>query len=623
MKKIPPQNLAAQIELKPDSIKPFENIALAFSGGGFRAASFSLGVLSFLNTVTFDDETDELAGQVLLQQVSYMSSASGGTIATTLYALYSARGNSFGTFYSKLLTQLTGDNLLKDSLKNLAGKKCWDKTSHKSRNIINAFALAYNADLFEGATLQTLYPVDVPTAHLKEVCFNATEFYTGQSFRQHVKLAPDKKPDLSFVYGNADIYLDKAEAEKIRLGDVLAASSCFPAGFEPIVFPEDFTYNGGLTEAELKKAVHMEPQTDDKKETKFIKEAQFGLMDGGITDNQGLQSLMDADKRRLEKQTDFAPFDLMLVNDVGSHFIHPYEIPKVKKDGTLTINSTFGLAGTFLVLFAGLVWFGICKHCTFAVITGSLLAALPIIYVGGMLLIGHLLFGASESSSGVNLQRNFTKKIISLLLKYFTQTPLTVIKQMLAARAESVLMLNTSIFLKRIRQLLYDQFYGSPRWENRGKGNHVYDLSFSNDINRAKSPEPPELNPSHEMQIVAQVAFNMGTTLWFDKQTTEQEHCEACLIACGQFTTCYNLLQYTERLLTKSTTGIYDKKYTKRLQHLKTQLQEHYEHFKMEPFFLYNQSGVGFNVPGFVKITMREIPIPDNSNYSLKPRAKK
>jgi hypothetical protein len=43
----------------------------------------------------------------------------------------------------------------------------------------------------------------------------------------------------------------------------------------------------------------------------------------------------------------------------------------------------------------------------------------------------------------------------------------------------------------------------------------------------------------------------------------------------------------------------------------------------MEPFFLYNQSGVDFNVPGFVKITMREIPVPDDSNYSLKPGVKK
>jgi predicted acylesterase/phospholipase RssA len=32
---------------------PLDNIALALSGGGFRAASFSLGVLSYLNRIEY------------------------------------------------------------------------------------------------------------------------------------------------------------------------------------------------------------------------------------------------------------------------------------------------------------------------------------------------------------------------------------------------------------------------------------------------------------------------------------------------------------------------------------------------------------------------------------------
>src|ERR1700743_3675644 len=41
----------------PPFTMPFEHIALAFSGGGFRAASFSLGVLAYLDRVKFDDHT--------------------------------------------------------------------------------------------------------------------------------------------------------------------------------------------------------------------------------------------------------------------------------------------------------------------------------------------------------------------------------------------------------------------------------------------------------------------------------------------------------------------------------------------------------------------------------------
>src|ERR1700761_952875 len=95
-------------KLQPAFIKPFENIALAFSGGGFRAASFALGVLSYLNRVTFTEEDEPLKGNSLLQRVTFMSSASGGTIATTLYALYNASGKDFKAFYIKLYECLSG-----------------------------------------------------------------------------------------------------------------------------------------------------------------------------------------------------------------------------------------------------------------------------------------------------------------------------------------------------------------------------------------------------------------------------------------------------------------------------------------------------------------------------------
>src|ERR1700754_3335296 len=80
---------------------PFEHIALAFSGGGFRAASFSLGVLSYFDHLTFPDHTAagvdphtsdaaSLAGSAtssLLQKIRFISSASGGTITNAAFAL--------------------------------------------------------------------------------------------------------------------------------------------------------------------------------------------------------------------------------------------------------------------------------------------------------------------------------------------------------------------------------------------------------------------------------------------------------------------------------------------------------------------------------------------------------
>src|SRR3954463_15330173 len=83
---------------------PFGNIALAFSGGGFRAASFSLGVLSYFDKVVFDEAS-------LLQHVTYISSASGGTIANAMYAVNSAEGKDFGEFYKKLFENVQGERL--------------------------------------------------------------------------------------------------------------------------------------------------------------------------------------------------------------------------------------------------------------------------------------------------------------------------------------------------------------------------------------------------------------------------------------------------------------------------------------------------------------------------------
>ncbi|ASU32906.1 patatin-like phospholipase family protein [Mucilaginibacter xinganensis] len=608
MESTTPSAQPAALTLQVNCISPFENIALAFSGGGFRAASFALGVLSYLDHAKFGDAADPLNGTSLLQQVTYLSSASGGTIATALYALYNTGGKTFGEFYVKLYETLQGEQILKNALEILSDKNRWKNRPDKSRNIINAFAMAYDEYIFEGNTLKALNK-DGAGRHLQEVCFNTTEFYTGQSFRQDKKLVYDNKPDSYFKFGNHIIFLDPAVADDLKLSDLLAASSCFPAGFEPIIFPDDFTHQG-LSADTLKKALTMQPQTGDKQEREFIDKKRVGFMDGGITDNQGLQSMMYADRRRIENETDYKPFNLMLVNDVGSHFIKPYVMPAAPKKGGLSLWALNFFVVAFFILAIAATVTGVWKHCTPLIIAGSLLIPLPVVFMSVVLWLRGKVFGASESPSRSGLLKSFTERIVVLLVKYFTRTPLPVLKQMLQARAESVLLLNMSVFLKRIRQLLYNTFYGSPEWKNRGKGNHIYDLSFSNNINRNRSPVPPPMVPSRDLQIVAQVAFNMGTTLWFDQADGLQLHDEACIIACGQFTTCYNLLEYVNRLIKNP--SAYDAAYKNRLLNLQQQLTGDYEHFKTDPFFMYNDAGKTYQIRGFKPLSVKDIPFPTN-----------
>ena len=600
MEKPTPQGNSAEYYLHVTTIKPFENIALAFSGGGFRAATFGLGVLSYLNKIKFDG-ADTLNGQTLLQRVTYMSSASGGTIPTTLYALYSAKRKTFGQFYVKLFETLTGDRILEKALVILADKKRWGKNSKKARNIINAFSVAYDEAIFEGHDLKSLYNAG---GHLQEVCFNTTEFYTGLSFRQDIKLVPDLATDPYYKYGNENIFLAHETAQKIKLGDALAASSCFPGGFEPIVFPDDFTHSQ-LTEGELKDAITLKPQTGDKKEKEFIAEKQIGFMDGGITDNQGLQSMMYADGRRIRRETTFNPFDFMLVNDVGSYFISPYMVPPQPKHKGTTLAGINWIMSVAFILAAVAIGLGFYYHCPVLDLVGGAIIVIPAIFLCAVSLLKKKLVAVAKSPNG------FTEKIIRLMVRYFTKTPLVVLKQMLQARVDSMLLLNMSVFLKRIRQLLYNKFYGSPEWKNRGKGNHIYDLAFSSDLYRKQNPPPtPFLNPSRDMQIVAQTAFNMGTTLWFDEANTTQQHSRACIIACGQFTTCYNLLGYIEKLLLVP--SAYDAIYGSRLLGLKQQLMADYEHFKTGPFFMYNDAGREYQIANFKTLNVKDIPFPGN-----------
>jgi hypothetical protein len=119
-----------------------KNIALSFSGGGFRAAAYSLGCLSYLNSIV-------LGAKPLLQRVSYVSSTSGGSITNLVYNRYIYTGKSFDECYAFLKSRLQGDQLLDKALTILNDNKSWEGRPEKSRNLINAFSLAYES-LFEG-----------------------------------------------------------------------------------------------------------------------------------------------------------------------------------------------------------------------------------------------------------------------------------------------------------------------------------------------------------------------------------------------------------------------------------------------------------------------------------------
>ena len=156
-----------------ESFKPFKSIGVCFSGGGYRATAFSLGVLDYLNRIEFE-------GKPLLDNVIALSSVSGGTITAGLFAASNSKGDSFDTFYSKLYSFLKEDKLVDEATTRFMDDEYW-KTTTRSRSVINGFALTYHEKLV-AESFKDLKPEKIK-GHLKYVCFNATEFSYGLTFR--------------------------------------------------------------------------------------------------------------------------------------------------------------------------------------------------------------------------------------------------------------------------------------------------------------------------------------------------------------------------------------------------------------------------------------------------------
>lgn len=246
-------------------------IALTFSGGGYRAATFHLGALSYLHSVKVGEFT-------LLDHVVALSTISGGTITGLRYMLGLSRGESVTDIFKELYTFLTDVELATVAMNNLAS---YDKGQCAS--LIRTMADIYNKELFKGAVLGDLMD-QLDDIHICHFAANATDFTNGLAFRFQVTEKTGARQEQATGYGFDrklnKIRIPREVARHIRLSEVLACSSCFPSGFEPLVFPKDFVLG------------------DSEEVKKFIAKTEpFGIMDGGIVDNQGIEPILLAEQR--------------------------------------------------------------------------------------------------------------------------------------------------------------------------------------------------------------------------------------------------------------------------------------------------------------------------------------
>lgn len=610
-------NEQSKLPVLPNGI---QKLALSFSGGGFRAASFSLGCASFLSYLPYENGS-------LLDKVKFISSASGGSITNLVLCNQTRMGKDFGFIFRKLTTLMNGCDLMDKVFALLKDDATWTDRPEKSRNLINAFALAYDLDFFKGATLSDLSKAPLGTGYIvEEACINTTEFDNGMNFRFGTKGVIGNK----YLYFKEDP-LSLRVAGNIRLGDILACSSCFPGGFEPLMFPQDLTH-AGLNQQELNTAILQNDNYSGRQTTASVEnqEIRFGFMDGGIDDNQGIYAFLLADQRKEGK------YDFYFTCDVTSNFLHsPFNFPAEKPVKLLqqtlpqlqrqlkTYTNRY-IWITVLLMIAGITMaFFAATRSTGLVLSGAALSALLLPLTAALLLKKQLakLIAAFLPPAKPGEPENSWMLIFNRYKDDLLNLSLSRLLVMAQARVSSVLLLATTIYLKKIRRISYDYLYTTKEgsvyhdlvdqtnaqtanppldpgalWKDHIGVTTVYLLATKNDFmlrkilnNRSLKDQPvSETDPrlltkllydiAKSIRPVADVATAMDTTLWFDQNQVKTKSMES-IIATGQATMCFNLLIMAYQF------GNTDPEWTK----LKTGLVLAWEKFEHDPFWLYKQ----------------------------------
>lgn len=436
----------------------FDRIALSLSGGGYRAAAFHLGTLTLLDRVG------------LLTSVRALSTASGGTIVAAYYAQCLARGIGFAAFRAEFRRFLVERDVIEDALVAL-----------EHQRDVRTSLITAAADAYAMLLTATLGEVIASRDHLEEISFNATDMTNGLAFR-FVKTSSHLVRS-----GNRVTSIAPAVAQQLRLADITAASSCFPAAFEPMRFPDDFVLPRGTKEGVI----------------------TTPLMDGGIYDNQGIDSLLLVRARRSRE------IDVILLSDADTSDPPLYIEPRTGPGSGIRVSTIYyallalgGLsAGSFIA--AATAWRSTWPQML-VLSTVSLLCALTIAKMRRL---------AATPIGG---------RARPLLWRHLMKLTVGDVMTAAASRGASLVSLTSKVFMKRVRALTYARVFERPSTRERAVGNLITDLADD------ESVSPP-------LREFAKRTAMMPTTLWADTPAQIDD-----LILLGQLTTCRNLLKRIE-----------------------------------------------------------------------------
>jgi len=257
-------------------IRTDQRIALALSGGGYRAAAFHAGVLKWL------------AESGWLEQVTAISTVSGGSLFAGL--VFAQNGNTWPSSseflengYPLIRRVLAHNSLEFEALKQMINPLNWRFMFSRANLVAISLEKKWKID----ARLK-----DLPSNPVWSI--NGTTAENGRRFRfKGITLG-----DYETGYANG---------EDLRLATALAVSAAFPGGIGPLRLD--------AVDYEWKRR-----ESWDSKERPEPTEPPFPflhLYDGGLYDNLGMEPLFDPGRGVIKSN---AGADFLVVSDAGAPF---------------------------------------------------------------------------------------------------------------------------------------------------------------------------------------------------------------------------------------------------------------------------------------------------------------
>jgi len=512
-------------------------LALCLSGGGYRAALYHLGVLSFLNELNLTD------GTVMLDHIRTITSISGGALTGMRYVISEAdnldRVQTFKSLYHEIVNTNIGGRLIER----------FDRDSRQNKGAIQTLAGIYNDYFFHDENFGKILN-SMSWDGIHHFYADATDFELGIPFRFQAtaKLQADGRTEEYGMIGNWQHRLDRDVAMNIRLADIMAATSCFPLVFEPIICPRDFHFANNL---------------------RYKFSLAYPLMDGGLIDNQGIEPAIHASEQMKKEGREM---DMMIICDAANG-------GEEDEDKSLSLlDTTPGLLFVTLLIMS-IFCFVLCYWSYDAGI-----------YFGSGVF---LMLGLSFVAVG-QLLRWVNRKVCSFLSKktklHFKKETIwnntfSNIGTFVKARALTAYRMTDAIMTGHMKKLWFRLINEKKEWELKIVNNQLgmfstektwKDISDEKGLTRFFRPE-------RDMRQLAEKASKMNTTLWFTEKDIEDGVPEA-IFACGRFTTCWSLLVYVDELNTIQNPTPFQAKMAEQEDVLST----FWRNFKIDP--LYNIS---------------------------------